>query len=143
MIQSMESIEQVREFFAGDRFACGCLGARVDSFDFETYEARVSVDIEERHLNGHDIVMGGVYFTLADFALAVSSNANQEPATSICNSINFMKSCRGSRLTAIARPDRSGRRFGFYTVDVFDDLDNHCARMTATVAKIESRPATK
>ena len=77
MDQTMETLDQIREFFSNDRFASNCLGARIDSFDFETFEATVSMDVEERHLNGHDIVMGGVYFTLADFALAISSNVNQ------------------------------------------------------------------
>lgn len=136
MVQEMNSIEQIREFFKGDRFASTCLGATIDDFDFESCEATVSMDVEDRHLNGHDIVMGGVYFTLADFALAVSSNVNQAPGSSISNSINFMKSCKGNRLIAIARPDRCGRRLGFYTVDVYDDLGTYCARMVATVAKI-------
>ncbi len=48
-----------------------------------------------------------------------------------------MKSCKGSRLIAVARPDRNGRRLGFYTVDVFDDLGTHCARMTATVMHLQ------
>lgn len=136
MIQTMESIEQIRDFFSKDRFASTCLGAHVDSFDFDTQEATVSMNVEERHLNGHDIVMGGVYFTLADFALAICSNVNQPPSSSVSNSINTMKSCKGSRLIAKARPDRSGRRLGFYTVDVFDDLGTHCARMTATVMRL-------
>ena len=137
MDQTMETLDQIREFFSNDRFASNCLGARINSFDFETLEATVSMDVEERHLNGHDIVMGGVYFTLADFALAISSNVNQPPSSSVSNCINTMKSCKGSRLIAVARPDRNGRRLGFYTVDVFDDLGTHCARMTATVMHLQ------
>ena len=137
MTQQMESLEEISAFFAHDRFASICLGAKIDSFDFETGEATVSMDIEDRHLNGHDIVMGGVYFTLADFALAISSNVNQPPGSSISNSINTMKACKGTRLIAHARPARAGRRLGFYTVDVFDDLGNHCARMTATVMRLQ------
>jgi len=136
MIQQLDTLEEIREYFAHDRFATNCLGARVDSFDYETFEAQVSVDIEDRHMNGHDIVMGGVYFCLADFALAISCNVNQDHTTSVNSSINIMKSCKGTRLIAKARPDRSGRRLGFYTIDVFDDLGTHCARMTATVVRI-------
>ena len=135
-MHSFENLKEIREFFANDRFATQCLGAQIDSYDFETGEARVSMEIQDRHLNGHDIVMGGVYFTLADFCLAICSNVNQEPGSSVNNSINTMKAAKGSRLVAIGRPDRSGRRLGFYTVDVFDDLGNHCARMTATVMRL-------
>lgn len=136
MEQKLETLDEIREFFAKDRFASTCLGARVDSYDYETGEAVVSMDVEERHLNGHGIVMGGVYFTLADFALAICSNVNQPPSSSVSNSINTMKSCKGTKLIATARPDRSGRRLGFYTVDVFDDLGTHCARMTATTVRV-------
>lgn len=136
MIQQMDTLDQIREFFSHDRFASQCLEASVDNFDYETFEATVSMSIKDSHLNGHDIVMGGVYFTLADFALAVSCNVNQEPTTSINASINTMKACKGSKLIAIARPDRAGRRLGFYTVDVFDDLETHCARMVATVIRL-------
>lgn len=136
-IQEMSNIDEVRAFFKNDRFASKCLGARVDSFDFESFEATVSMDIQDYHLNGHDIVMGGVYFTLADFALAISCNVNQVPTTSISGTINTMKSCKGSRLIAVARPDRAGRRAAFYTIDVYDDLGTHCARMTSTVMRLE------
>lgn len=136
MIQQMDTLEAIRSFFAADRFATDCVGAQVDSFDYGTFEAQVSMDVEDRHLNGHGIVMGGVYFTLADFALAVSCNVNQEPTSSVESSINIMRSCKGSRLIARARPDRAGRRLGFYTIDVFDDLGTHCARMTATVVRV-------
>lgn len=136
MIQQMDTIEQIREFFSNDRFASLCLGATVDDFDYETFEATVSMDVKDCHLNGHDIVMGGVYFTLADFALAISCNVNQEPTTSVNAAINTMKACKGTRLIAKARPDRAGRRLGFYTIDVFDDLGTHCARMTSTVIRL-------
>lgn len=136
MIQQMNTLDEIRDFFLHDRFASQCLGAQIDDFDFETFEATVSMEVEDRHLNGHDIVMGGVYFTLADFALAISCNVNQEPTTSVNAAINTMKACKGKRLIAKARPDRAGRRLGFFTIDVFDDLGTHCARMTSTVMRL-------
>lgn len=135
LIQQLDTIDKIRSFFSTDRFATDCVGAQVDSFDYGTFEAQASLDVGPQHLNGHGIVMGGVYFTLADFALAVSCNVNQEPTSSVNSSINIMHSCKGSRLVARARPDHAGRRVGFYTIDVFDDLGTHCARMTTTVVR--------
>lgn len=136
MIQEFTTMEDIREFFKTDRFATDCLGAVIESYDFQTGEAIATLDVEDRHLNGHGIVMGGVYFTLADFALAACCNINQEPTSSVNSNINIMKSCKGTRLIAKANPDRSGKRLGFYTIDVFDDLDTHCARMTATCVRV-------
>ena len=136
MIQKLESMDDIRAFFENDRFATECMGAKMESYDFETGEAVATLDVQERHLNGHGIVMGGVYFTLADFALAACCNVGQEPTSSVNSSINIMKSCKGTRLIAKANPDRSGRRLGFYTIDVYDDLGTHCARMNATCIRL-------
>lgn len=136
MIQQFGTMDEIREFFKADRFATDCMGACLESYDFETGEAVASLAVQDRHLNGHGKVMGGVYFTLADFALACCCNVNQEPTSSISSSINIMRPCQGSILIAIASPDRTGRRLSFYTIDVFDDLNNHCARMTATCARL-------
>lgn len=132
MIQAFETMDDIREFFKSDRFATECMGAHIESYDFETGEAIATLEVQERHLNGHGIVMGGVYFTLADFALACCCNVGQEPTSSVNSNINIMRSCKGTRLIAKANPDRSGKRLGFYTIDVYDDLGTHCARMTAT-----------
>ena len=132
MVQDFKTIDDIREFFVKDRFATDCMGACIESYDFQTGEAIATLEVQERHLNGHGIVMGGVYFTLADFALAACGNVGQEPTSSVNSSINIMSACKGTKLIARANPDRSGRRLGFYTIDVFDDLGTHCARMTAT-----------
>ncbi|MBO4365810.1 MAG: PaaI family thioesterase [Eggerthellaceae bacterium] len=136
MNQEFNDIEDIRDFFTCDLFASEQLGAFVESYNYETGEAVTTLEIQPHHLNGHGKVMGGVYFTLADYALAVCCNVNQPPTSSVSSSINFMKECKGDVLVAIANPDRSGRRLGFYTIDVYDNLNNHCARMTATCARV-------
>ena len=60
----MKTIEDVREFFAGDEFATKCLGAKIDSFDFESGEAVVSMTLDNRHHNAQGFVMGGVFSLL-------------------------------------------------------------------------------
>ena len=57
--------------FEKDRFATDN-GAVIDEVD--DHYAKCSLKIEDRHRNAMGAVMGGVYFTLADFALAVASN---------------------------------------------------------------------
>ena len=136
MNQEFSTIDDIRDFFSTDRFASERLGARIESYDFQTGQAITILEVMPEHLNGHGKIMGGVYFTLADYALAVCSNVNQPPTSSVNSSINIMKECKGNVLVAIANLDRSGRRLGFYTVDVYDELNNHCARMTATCLRL-------
>ncbi len=131
-MQEFRDIEEIRAYFARDEMATKCLGAHVDAVDPATHEAVVSMTIDDRHHNGHGFVMGGVIFSLADFALAVCSNVGQEPTASVSSAIQYMSRARGARLIATARADKSGRTLGFYTVDVTDELGTHVARMTAT-----------
>ena len=77
-----DSIEGIRAYFADDEFARKCLGATIDDYDFETGIATVSMEIDDRHHNAQGFVMGGVFFSLADYALAVASNVNQPPSAS-------------------------------------------------------------
>ncbi|MCQ2497316.1 MAG: PaaI family thioesterase, partial [Lachnospiraceae bacterium] len=65
------SVEDAREFFSKDKFAT-TNGMVIDEIG-EDY-AICSMTVGENHLNAAGSVMGGVYFTLADFAFAVSVN---------------------------------------------------------------------
>lgn len=130
-----DSIDIMREYFADDEFATKCLGARIDSY--EPGRSVVSMDIDDRHHNAAGFVMGGVPFTLGDFALAVCSNVGQPHSSSVVCSIEYLRRAKGSRLIATCTADKSGRRLGFYTIDVHDDLGTHVAKMTATVMRTE------
>lgn len=128
-----DSIDQIRAYFAEDEFAYKCLGATIDSFDAETGVATVSMTVDERHHNAQGFVMGGVFFALADFALAVATNVGQEPSASVSSSIQYMRRAKGTRLVAKATPDKLGRALTFFTVDVFDEeYGTQVCRMTAT-----------
>ena len=67
----MKPSEQTVRTFMKDRFATEN-GAVIEEVD--DHYAKCSLKIEDRHRNAMGAVMGGVYFTLADFALAVASN---------------------------------------------------------------------
>ena len=131
------SIEEIREFFADDQFARKCLGATIDDFDFETSTATVSMTLDDRHHNAQGFVMGGVFFSLADYALAIACNVNQPPSASVASTIEHMRRARGSKLVAVASPDRTGKTLGFFTIDVFDELGTHVARMTSTIMRTD------
>ncbi len=92
-----DNIEDIRAYFADDEFARKCLGATIDDYDFETGIATVSMEIDDRHHNAQGFVMGGVFFSLADYALAVASNVNQSPSASTNSSIAHMRRVKGNK----------------------------------------------
>ena len=124
------SLEEIRRYFAGDRFATeACKAAIIDA---RKGFAVCTCPIERVHRNALGGVMGGALFTLADFALAVASNIGEAPTVSISNSIEFLAAARGEKLIATCETEKSGRALGFYTVRIEDDRGTQVARMTAT-----------
>ena len=65
----MFTLEEAREYFSQDRYATEVTGAVIEEVG-EGY-ARVSCKLTSCHLNARGFVMGGVMFTLADFAFVV------------------------------------------------------------------------
>ena len=133
LITSNMSLEEIREFFSGDKFATGA-GCELVSCKKGTAVARMR--ITDAHSNGMGNVMGGAIFTLADFALAVASNLDEPASVAVNNSMQFCSSCKGDVLTAVASADKSGRTLGFYTVDVTDNTGRYIAKMTATCCRV-------
>lgn len=130
MLDENLSLDEVREFFAHDRFATEACGCTV--LEASRGHAVCAIDIEPVHRNAQGNIMGGAIFTLADFALAIACNMGENPTVAVSNTIEFFSVAKGSRLIATADADKSGRSMGFYTVDVADDLGTKVARMTAT-----------
>jgi acyl-CoA thioesterase len=133
------SLEEIRSIFARDRFATKACGVRIE----EAYygHAVCSLRIEDRHLNLMGRVMGGAIFTLADFCLAVISNVGEAPSTLVSATIEYLSPVEGGRLVATARVDKSGRRLGFYVIDVHDEDGTHVARMLATAMRLSETAA--
>lgn len=119
--------------FMKDRFATDN-GAVIEEVD--DHYAKCSLRIEDRHRNAMGAVMGGVYFTLADFALAVASNWQKMENVSLNSEITYLTAAKGERLTAEAVCVKSGRATGYYRIDVRDDLGNLTAAVTATTYRV-------
>jgi acyl-CoA thioesterase len=94
--------------------------------------ALARMTIEDKHLNGVDLVHGGAIFTLADYAFAAACNAGGRPTVGINASISFIKTPRGKTLTAEAKEVSSGRRLGTYQVNIYDEDQVLSAAMLCT-----------
>lgn len=90
--------------------------------------AQASLQVEERHLNGHGMCHGGYIFTLADSAFAFACNSYNQNAVAQHNSITYVQSgVLGSKLTASAIEVSKSGRSGIYDVTVTDDAGNTIA----------------
>ncbi|MEJ8573028.1 hydroxyphenylacetyl-CoA thioesterase PaaI [Microbaculum marinum] len=83
--------------------------------------ATLSMTVEQRHTNGHDICHGGFIFTLADSAFAFACNSYNNIVVAQHNSITFVAPGKlGDRLTAVAREVARFGRSGIYDARVTD-----------------------
>ena len=130
----MSNLEEARQFFAGDKYAVEATGCVIEELG-EKY-AKCSLTLGPQHLNAVGQVMGGVSFTLADFAFAVASNFHQVLTVSVSSSISHLGTVKGTRLIAETRLIKDGRRNCFYEVHVTDDLGNPVALVNITGAHI-------
>lgn len=134
----MMDLARAREFFLStDRFAAQALGAGIEAVG--DGEARVSVEIQPIHTRVDNAVMGGVFFTLADFAFAVATNGEDERVVSISSSIQFHRQPKGRRLIAEARVDSRGKTVVACTVRVTDELGALLATMSVTGYRLKDR----
>lgn len=134
MFSENPTVEELEAFFTGDKFATQAAGCRI----IEGRRGHAVCEMElvrDVHYNAMGGVMGGAIFTLADFALAIACNIGEEPTVSVSNTIEFMNAAKGSKLIATCDADKSGRRLGFYTVDITDDTGRAVAKMCATCAR--------
>ena len=124
----MKSLEELREFFAGDKVAMG-LGMTIESA--ENGGAVCTIAITDDCLNAIGTVQGGLIYTLADFAFAVSANSEDIETATLTSTINYMRPAFGKKLTAHSIPIQRSKTICLYQVTVTDEEEREIAYMTA------------
>ena len=129
MVDETNSLEEIRAYFAQDRFAAQ---AQCSIIEAAPNHAICEMPITENHLNANGTVMGGAMFTLADFTMAIISNMDNKPTVAIDCTIRFFSPAKGEKLIATGSANKAGRTVGFYTVDITDDLGTNVAQFGCT-----------
>ncbi len=114
-----DKLEAAKSFFENDRFATEN-GAVIDAIG-KNY-ARVSLELQPKHRNAVGGVMGGGYFTLADFAFAVATNHEQSGTVSLTSDISFLGTPKTGRIIAETELIKNGRTVCCYNISVTDEL---------------------
>ena len=77
--------------------------------------ARLTMQVREDMVNGHDICHGGFIFTLADSAFAFACNSHNLNAVAAGARIEFLAPARlGDQLSVVSNQVNQGRRSGIY-----------------------------
>lgn len=124
-----------QEFFKNDLFA---INAGVELLEVRRGYARAQMKITKEHLNAGGRTQGGALFTLADLALAASSNSSGKLSFSLSSNITFLRaSAEGDTLTAIAVEKYIGRTTGYYEVDIMNQENQLIASFRSSVFRMD------
>lgn len=126
----MFTLDEAREYFKGDRYATELTGIVIDEIG-EGY-AKVSCKVTPDHLNARGVVMGGVLFTMADFAFAVAANCGSQEVVSLQDQISYLSPAKGDILYAEAKCIKGGRSTCLYEVIVTDSSGRKAAYATVS-----------
>ena len=130
---TFKDIDEVKDFFSKDRYAT-MSGMVVDDYG-EDYSV-CSVVLNDNHKNGYGGIMGGVMFTLADFAFAVVSNNVHQSTVAQQMSINYLSAPKGTKLIATAKLKKNGRTSTIVNIDIVDDTGRDIAQVVGTGFKL-------
>lgn len=120
-------------YFEGDRFATEN-GMVIDEMD-ESLSV-CSMMLTDSHKNANGGIMGGVIYTLADFAFAVLANNIHKPTVAQQVSMNFLSSPKGKKLIASASCRKNGKTSTIINVDVKDESGRDVALFIGTGFKL-------
>lgn len=100
----------------------------------------IEMPIKAEMINGLRTVHGGVTFSLADSALAFSSNNTNEASVALHCAMNFTKAVKmGDLLRAESILVSDTRKTGVYDISIKNQLGNLVASFRGTVYKIDRK----
>lgn len=122
------TLQEAREFFAQDRYATLATGIVIDEIG-ENY-SKVSLELKDHHKAAGDHVMGGVFYTIGDFAFAVATNTPDHLTVTTTGTASYYSQPKDNHLIAECTCMKEGRRFCFYESTITDGLGNKVAKVS-------------
>jgi acyl-CoA thioesterase len=125
--------EEAVKYFEGDKYAM-ITGVKLEELTDD--HSLASLVLSDIHRNANGGIMGGVMFTLADFAFAVLSNNIHMPTVAQQVSVNYLGAPKGEKLFARAVCKKDGSRTLVINVDVTDDTGRDIAQFIGSGFKL-------
>ena len=131
----MTDLEKARQFFAADRYATEATGIEIVAVGHQYAKCRLETSGIHQNAVGH--VMGGVFFTLADFVFAVATNHDAiAPTVTVSSTISYLTVPQDNVLYAESHLLRDGKRNCFYEIHITDGQGTLVAVATTTGAHL-------
>ena len=102
-------IKKLEQILKNDRFANLC---DIHLTSIGQGEATAEMIIEEKHLNGVNIIQGGALFTLADFTFAAASNSHGRIAVACQANMNFFKGASSGKTYSFSQRNKLRKNIG-------------------------------
>ena len=100
----------------------------------------IEMPVKQEMINGLRTVHGGITFSLADSALAFSSNNTNDASVALHCAMNFTKAVKmGDTLTAESILISDTRKTGVYDISIKNQNDILVASFRGTVYKIDKK----
>ena len=97
---------------------------------------KLKIKIKKEMLNGFQIVHGGIYYSIADSALAFASNSYGIKSVSVETSISHLVSgSEGEEIFAETEEIFSGNKIAVYTINILNKENKKVAVFKGTVYK--------
>lgn len=129
----MDTTELAREVFLQDHYATELTGVVIDNVG--DHEAVCSLAVDARHRNARGVVMGGVIFTLADFAAAVAANSDTLKElhwVSLDSGIHYLSPAVGDSLVAHCVALKAGHTTALYQTTIKNPDNGKCVAIVET-----------
>jgi uncharacterized protein (TIGR00369 family) len=133
-----EALRRIREKFESNHFPRS-LGIELDSI--EPGRARLSLEVQQRHLQLAGVMHGGAIATLIDTAVAFAIVGASQPGarfTTVEMKVNYLNPIREGRVVADARLIRDGRRIVVADCDVTDSQGRLAAKGLLTYIRLNN-----
>lgn len=119
------TLQEAKNFFYNDVYAMQTTG--IELLDIGECYSKVTLKLSSKHNNAVGKVMGGVFFTLADFAFAVATNSSEKWTVTTNSQINYLSQVKGDALFAECKKIKEGKNLCTYEILIKDNLDNDVA----------------
>ena len=129
-------MENIKRFLKNDKFA---EHVGIQLLEVSKGGAKAKLDINEKHLNGANIVHGGTIFILADFVFAAASNSHGTIALAINANISYLKAVSSGTLIAEAKEVSLNPKLATYTIHVTNERDDLIAIFQGMVYRKKDR----
>ena len=101
-------------------------------------QASMRMQVQAKHLNGHQMCHGGFIFTLADSTFAFACNSYNKAAVASAANIDFLKPAHeGDVLTCVGQEQALSGRHGVYDMTVRNQHDQVVAVFRGKSAQIQ------